>query len=158
MKNKNIFNNQLYLSDNIVSFDKILSNFDNINRVFNYIGAAGIFIAIYWLFTIKHHVQDLTLQLQEVKQQIQQEQDAIHVFRAELSYLRSPKRIKDLTNKYLALQPVQPEQIVKSGEKHDLKKYSKLVTKYAKKTNKQLANWRYKKAPSRYVIEVSTRN
>ena len=121
-----------------------------------YLGLISVLVSVYWLFTIKQHVEDLTQQLLEVNQQIQQEQDYIHVFNAELSYLKSPKRLKQLATKYLDLQPIQPEQLIANivddskNMKINLKKYNiAKIKKAPNKSNKHLVNWRYKKPPTK---------
>ena len=126
-----------------------------------YIAITLVVLSVYWLFGVKQYVQDLKYQLDEVNHQIYQEQDSIHVFRAELSYLRSPERLHYLATKYLKLEPVKPEQII-ADLSVDIKKAKYQNLPFAKNRDKfnrrmQLAKWRHKRGPGdKYVTYVST--
>lgn len=122
-------------------------------------------LSAYWLFFVKQYAKDIKQQLDEVTQQINQEQDSIYMFRAELSYLRSPKRISQLSEKYLKLEPIRPYQIIADigfeedslNSKGNKKKTRfNLANKKEAKEQVKLAKWRYKNGPGqKYITEAS---
>jgi hypothetical protein len=68
--------------------------------------AAGI-----GLFHLKYEVQALEERLNTLRQQIRHDQEAIHVLRAEWSYLNEPRRLTDLVRRHLELAPVTAGQL-----------------------------------------------
>ena len=70
-------------------------------KVISYIAIILCLLTIYGLFTIKDSVVTLRLELEEIKKQVRNEEDAIRILKAELAYLGSPERIQKLANKYL---------------------------------------------------------
>lgn len=69
-------------------------------------GAIGV-----GLFFVKHEVKDQELRLSRLNQDIQREQEAIHVLKAEWSYLNDPARLRALSEKHLGMHPVAPAQV-----------------------------------------------
>jgi hypothetical protein len=67
---------------------------------------------VFTLFSIKDMVVSVRSEVKEVAKQIQRENDMIHLFKAELSYLSSPERLHELNNKYLALQETTLSQMI----------------------------------------------
>jgi cell division protein FtsL len=65
-----------------------------------------------FLFIIKHKVHTLRKELSSIHSQIIQEKETIHVLKAEYTYLSSPKRVRSLSDKYLQLETVKPDQII----------------------------------------------
>jgi hypothetical protein len=63
------------------------------------------------LFTLKHEVQELEGQLARVNRDIYQNQEAIHVLKAEWSFLNDPARLRDLSITVLGMQPVRAEAV-----------------------------------------------
>lgn len=63
------------------------------------------------LFQLKHEVQTLEDELFRLNRAILAEQEAIHVLRAEWSYINQPQRLQSLTARHLDLQPIKPGQI-----------------------------------------------
>ena len=64
------------------------------------------------LFLLKHEVQSLERELQMVNRQVIADQEAIHVLKAEWSFLNQPARIADLAQRHLQLQPLETVQII----------------------------------------------
>lgn len=64
------------------------------------------------LFHVSYRVQSLEEELTQVNRQIVREREAIHVLRAEWSYLNEPTRLADLTRRHLTLVPLQATQMV----------------------------------------------
>lgn len=64
------------------------------------------------LFHVKFQVQALEDELVRLNRQIDGEQEAIHVLKAEWSYVNQPQRLQDLSSRYLELRPLTPRQIV----------------------------------------------
>jgi hypothetical protein len=69
-------------------------------------GAVGVV-----LFTVKHEVKDQERRLTELNRDIQREQEAIHVLKAEWSYLNDPTRLRALSEKHLGMRPIGPTQV-----------------------------------------------
>ena len=57
------------------------------------------------LFQLKYQVQGLEEKLTRINREILQNEEAIHVLKAEWSYLDQPARIETLARKYLGFQP-----------------------------------------------------
>lgn len=69
-------------------------------------GAVGV-----GLFSVKHEVKDQEHRLTALNRDIQREQEAIHVLKAEWSYLNDPARLRALSEKHLGMRPVGPTQV-----------------------------------------------
>jgi hypothetical protein len=65
----------------------------------------------YGLYHLKHEVQALEDELFRLNRQILAEQEAIHVLRAEWSYINQPQRLQSLAARHLELQPTKPAQL-----------------------------------------------
>jgi len=63
------------------------------------------------LFQVKDDVQALEEELTRLNRQILRDRDAIHVLRAEWSFLNDPARLTELSRRHLELAPVAAEQI-----------------------------------------------
>ncbi len=63
------------------------------------------------LFKVKYEVQALEEELGKINRQTVTDQDAIHVLKAEWSYLTQPVRIGDMAGRHLALAPVTSAQM-----------------------------------------------
>ena len=63
------------------------------------------------LFSVKYQVQDLEEELVQLNRKITAERQAVHVLRAEFSYLTDAARLRQLADRFLDLEPVQPHQI-----------------------------------------------
>jgi hypothetical protein len=69
-------------------------------------GAVG-----FGLFQLKHEVQELEDEMFRLNRAIVGEQQAIHVLKAEWSYINRPQRLEALAARHLDLQPMQPAQL-----------------------------------------------
>lgn len=65
------------------------------------------------LFHVSYRVQSLEEELTQVNRQILREREAIHVLRAEWSYLNEPTRLAELTRRHLTLVPLQATQMIR---------------------------------------------
>ncbi len=77
--------------------------------------ATWLWIAIagamgYGLYQLKHEVLALENELFRLNRQIVQEQQNIHVLKAEWSYINQPGRLQALAQRHLDLQPMSPKQ------------------------------------------------
>jgi cell division protein FtsL len=63
------------------------------------------------VFHAKHQVQELQEEYARVGKQIVAERDAMHVLRAEWSYLNQPQRLADMARRHLDLQPMATAQL-----------------------------------------------
>ncbi len=106
-------------------------------------------LTICGLFIIKDSVMTLRSELQEVKKQVRNEEDAIRILKAELAYLGSPERIQKLACKYLTLEKPKVTQMIKDPLIGDNLESTKILatTRFSRKPSK----WRYKKGPSKYL-------
>jgi cell division protein FtsL len=81
-------------------------------KVICYIYALMVVIAGYATFSIKNEVQNLTFQINATQRQIEKESNLTNILKAELSYLQSPKRLRELSSKYLNLANITAKQVV----------------------------------------------
>ncbi|HSE78827.1 MAG TPA: hypothetical protein VLG66_12565 [Alphaproteobacteria bacterium] len=63
------------------------------------------------LFHLKYEVQALEDELVRLNRSILAEHEAIHVLKAEWSYVNQPQRLQALANRHLDLRPMRPEQL-----------------------------------------------
>lgn len=63
------------------------------------------------LFHVKYQVQYIERDIAEVKRQIHDDEEAIHVLKAEWSYLDSPERLRKLSDEHLHLVPQDIRQV-----------------------------------------------
>jgi hypothetical protein len=63
------------------------------------------------MFQVKREVQDLEDQLTRINRGIASDRDAIHVLKAEWSYLTQPTRLADVSKRHLTLAPVATAQL-----------------------------------------------
>lgn len=64
------------------------------------------------MFVIKNRVIGLENELERINSQIQADQKALHVLKAEWTYLNEPSRIRDLSIRHAGMQPLRGEQII----------------------------------------------
>ncbi|MBL4721802.1 MAG: hypothetical protein JKY20_11825 [Alphaproteobacteria bacterium] len=78
--------------------------------IFLYLSLAGV--AGFALFHITYKVEQLEHQLTTLNKEILEEQNAVHVLKAEWSFLGRPERIEELRRQFLPeLQPLRTTQI-----------------------------------------------
>jgi hypothetical protein len=61
---------------------------------------------------MKNSVYRLEDELKSIKQNIQSDEEAIHVLNAEWSKLNNPSRLRNLVSNHIALNPLKAEQII----------------------------------------------
>lgn len=62
------------------------------------------------LFVLKYDVKSMEEELARINQQTLGNLEAVHVLKAEWSYLNQPARLEDLGRRLLSLEPTEPEQ------------------------------------------------
>lgn len=67
------------------------------------------------LFQVAFEVSEMDDELARLNQDIRTDRDAIHVLRAEWSFLNQPERLEELTRRHLDLLPVSGAQIAGTG-------------------------------------------
>lgn len=121
-----------------------------------------LFIATaYGLFFIKEKVVYMRSELHEVKRQIDNERDSIHILRAEFAYLSDPKRLAKLNNNYLQLSAANTKQIVSEiGDENidPFNTYSNNKKILSARAISKNVKWRYKKGPDKYMTRVAGKN
>ena len=65
---------------------------------------------------LKHDTRRLESQLQTQRSQVEKTESDIAILRAELGYLTRPERLEPLARKYLGLQPVSGNQLIRIDE------------------------------------------
>ena len=75
----------------------------------------AVFVGI-GMYVLKYEVKKLELELAALNESINKDQDNIHILKAEWSHLNNPTRIKSLTDRFIKLEPIKPEQIVAIAE------------------------------------------
>jgi cell division protein FtsL len=74
---------------------------------------AAIVIAAVGLFHVKYRVQRLEEELNLEHRSILHRQEAIHILKAEWSYLNQPARLSDLAERHLGLAPLDSNRLVR---------------------------------------------
>lgn len=112
-------------------------------------------MVMYLLFSVKNGVMSMRLELTELKKQINQEEEAIKILKAEFSYLSSPLRLEKLNEQYLNLRQSVVAQLITDPLAVDKEKTNQILL--AKQIKKPVKNWRYKKSKSRYLTLVANK-
>ncbi|KAJ6645055.1 Ribosomal RNA small subunit methyltransferase H, partial [Pseudolycoriella hygida] len=81
-------------------------------QVFSYIVVMTVALSIYGLFTIKDKVASLHYQIETVSKQLIEENNMLHILKAEQAYLTSPVRLRKLSSLYLQLDTIKISQMV----------------------------------------------
>ncbi len=68
------------------------------------------------LFVVKYQVQDLEGELVEYNRALTEDRQAIHVLKAEWSYLNQPARLRNLAERYLGLAAIETRQVGTAAE------------------------------------------
>ena len=69
-------------------------------------------VAVGLVFQIKYAVQHLEDQLAYAQARIHNDREALHILRAEWSYLNSPDRLASLAERHLKLAPIPAERMI----------------------------------------------
>jgi hypothetical protein len=80
-------------------------------RVMNICVIAALVAAAAYVYKIKFESTRQVERVAKIRMEIRREQDAVAALRAEWSALDNPVRIQDLSNRHLALQPIDPRQL-----------------------------------------------
>ena len=83
------------------------------SRIATLVWLVAIMVAALGLVHIKYEVQRLEEELGLEHQSILERQEAIHILKAEWSYLNQPARISDLAKRHLGLAPLVGTQVVR---------------------------------------------
>lgn len=120
---------------------------------------------IYALFQVKFQVQELHREAFELKRELRHEKDAIHVLKAEWAYLNQPERLQRLSEKFLDLKEVKPNQLPPTKEQYlitpkelniassfNVQPVVKVSYEHNSKSkvqkNKSKGKWNYRKRPT----------
>lgn len=64
------------------------------------------------MFVIKNKVVSLENELERINAKIREDQNALHVLKAEWTYLNDPARIRNLSENHVHMKPLRGEQII----------------------------------------------
>ncbi|MGQ0663363.1 MAG: cell division protein FtsL [Pseudomonadota bacterium] len=83
--------------------------------------STGLWLALaavlgYGLFHLKHEVKALEDELFRLDRAVLAELEAIHVLRAEWSYVNQPQRLQELAGRHLDLRPMRPTQLGRAAD------------------------------------------
>ncbi len=81
------------------------------NKFSIFLISSFLFFSIFGLFQIKFRVQYLNKDVSELKRQLEQEKESIHILKAEWAYLNQPQRLRELAKRYLNLDDIKISQI-----------------------------------------------
>ena len=73
----------------------------------------AIVVGALGLFHVKYQVQRLEAELDLAQRSILHRQEAIHILKAEWSYLNRPARLSDLAERHLGLAPLDSSRLVR---------------------------------------------
>jgi cell division protein FtsL len=124
-------------------------------RVFNCIVFVICCATVYGLFIIKSQVRSFCYQIDELNKQISEERDKAHMLKAEMAYLTSPDRLRQLSTKYLVLDNVHSHQMIVDPLLQTVNIKTEKQYAVANLSVKHNIRWRYKKAPSKYIQRVA---
>ena len=75
-------------------------------RVSTILGFVLVALCAFGIYLVKYRVQDLQAELAGLQREIAAEREAMHLLRAEWSYLSKPARLSALQKTYLQMVPV----------------------------------------------------
>lgn len=122
------------------------------------IGLAITAFATFLLFQIKFEVQNTEKDLEEVQKQIRAEKASVEMLKAEWSYLNRPERIRDLSKKYLHLEPITIAQIIEIDGNNTIKLvHDSIKSEKEKQISRTDGKWHYKhdKNSNEDVVKVN---
>lgn len=81
-------------------------------RALQFILPVLLVLALAALYVIKLETWQLKRQAKALQQQIEREERAITILRADWAYLTRPQRIEKLAREHLGMRPLDPKQII----------------------------------------------
>lgn len=72
-------------------------------------------IATFGLYMVKYTVQNVQRDVASLETELKGERESLHLLNAEWAYLNRPERLRDLSDKHLALAPLDSRQIQDIG-------------------------------------------
>ncbi|PZP86825.1 MAG: cell division protein FtsL [Azospirillum brasilense] len=72
-------------------------------------------IAAFGIYLVKYTVQDVQRDVVALKTELAQERESLHLLNAEWAYLNRPERLRELSDRHLALAPMDSRQIQDVG-------------------------------------------
>lgn len=129
----------------------------------------SLIISVYATFAVKNIANAASFQLNEIKYQITQEQNNIHVLKTEIAILSGPQNIWRLANQHLNLEQIKVAQIISNTEIQEIGNTvcdvfevhkTKKVTQPSCESPSGV-KWRYKQPIYKQVkhqLEISTKN
>lgn len=82
-------------------------------RPVTFAGIALVAALAFGLYKLKYEVQELEARSAAIKGAILSEQEAIRVLKAEWSFLNNPKRLAELAQRYLEVEPLGAGRVVR---------------------------------------------
>lgn len=78
-----------------------------------FLGLIILALVAFVLYEVEYKVDSLKTELNELNKQLAEDKEAIHVLKAEWSYLNRPEKIKNMSERYLSLKNTEPAQVKK---------------------------------------------
>jgi len=75
------------------------------------LGVMVFLVMAFGVFEVESRVQSMRNELASLNKQIKNDKEAIHVLKAEWTYLNKPDRLKEMSQRYLDLDMVTIEQV-----------------------------------------------
>lgn len=127
-------------------------------RMVSYVVVIIVAISIYGLFTIKDKVASLHYQISTISKQLAEENNMLHILKAEQAYLTSPNRLRKLASLYLQLDNIKITQMVSDPLSRTEAKYVISPEEGLQYLTKTTAKWRYKTHnTNKYIKTVSSK-
>ena len=90
-------------------------------RMLTFLNVAMLLVLVYLNFYIKNNFYELSVADKIINVKIAQDKQTITTLKAELTYVTSPKNLKELAKKYLTLEPIKGWQIIKDLQQLEIK-------------------------------------
>ena len=85
-------------------------------RLVNAVLVAGLLAAAYCVYALEHQRRNGEREIGRIKADIAEETEATKLLNAEWSFLTRPDRIEQLSQKYLSLGVIAPQQVIKESD------------------------------------------
>lgn len=82
-------------------------------RLLNAVLVIGLLVSAYFVYSLEHKTRSGEREITRIKAETAEEIEATKLLNAEWSFLTRPDRVEQLSQKFLTLHPIVPQQIIK---------------------------------------------